>query len=311
VTRMNETGQATQGRGEFDPLNRLNWSKRKGLRIRRIWSQSPLVIVGGLILTLIVFASLFAPFLTPNDPLSTSFGNRLAEPAGLGGSLENPLGTDSLGRDIYSRLLHGGRLSLGLTVSGVIVGGIVGVFLGLLSGYVGGRTDSLIMRIADVQLAFPIILLAIAIIAVVGTSLQAIVGVLAISGWVFYARTVRSTVLSIREREYIEAAIGMGASPTRVILFHVLPNTWAPILVIASSQFATLVLLESGLSFLGLGVQPPDPSWGNMLAEGRDYLSNAWWLATHPGIVISLTVLGANLLGDGLRDLLDPRLRQR
>ena len=170
--------------------------------------------------------------------------------------------------------------------------------------------DDAIMRVADVQLAFPVIMLAIAIVAVVGTSPAALVSVLALSGWVLYARTVRASVLTIRQLDYVEAARTLGASDLRVVLLHILPNTLAPILVIGSSQFATMVLLESGLSFLGLGIQPPQPSWGAMLAEGRDYLSNAWWLATVPGIAISLVVLGANLLGDGLRDLLDPRLRQ-
>ena len=160
------------------------------------------------------------------------------------------------------------------------------------------------------QLAFPVIMLAIAIVAVVGTSPAALVSVLALSGWVLYARTVRAAVLTIREADYVQAARTLGAGDLRVVAVHILPNTLAPILVLGSSQFATMVLLESGLSFLGLGLQPPQPSWGLMLAEGRDYLSNAWWLATVPGIAISLVVLGANLLGDGLRDLLDPRLRR-
>jgi len=276
-----------------------------------LWSRSPLVIVGGTILLIMILASVLAPLLAPADPIQPGFSQRLEPVAGLGGSLEHPLGTDNLGRDILSRLLYGGRLSLGLTIVGVFLGALLGVSLGVTSGYVGGWADSLIMRVADVQLSFPIILLAITIVAVLGTSLRAIVGVLAISGWVLYARTVRATVLTIREEDYVEAAYALGASTPRIVLRHVVPNMWAPVLVIGSSQFATLVLLESGLSFLGLGVQPPDPSWGNMLAEGRDYLNNAWWLATIPGIAISLVVLGANLLGDGLRDLLDPRLRQQ
>jgi len=206
--------------------------------------------------------------------------------------------------------LYGGRVSLALATSAVMLAGAVGVAAGLAAGVLGGRVDDAIMRVADVQLAFPVIMLAIAIVAVVGTSRAALVSVLALSGWVLYARTVRASVLTIRQLDYVEAARTLGASDLRVVLLHILPNTLAPVLVIGSSQFATMVLLESGLSFLGLGVQPPQPSWGAMLAEGRDYLSNAWWLATVPGIAISLVVLGANLLGDGLRDLLDPRLRQ-
>jgi peptide/nickel transport system permease protein len=270
---------------------------------------NPLVLVGGAILLVVVLASAFAPLLTASDPIRPSFGQRLKAPWGLGGSAERPLGADNLGRDIYARLLYGGRISLVLATIAVLLATAVGVLVGLLAGSLGGRFDDVVMRLADIQLTFPVIMLAIAIVAVVGTSPFALVGVLALSGWVLHARTVRANVLTIRQLEYMDAAWALGASRPRVVFRHVLPNTLAPILVIASSQFATMVLLESGLSFLGMGVQPPQPSWGGMLAEGRDYLSNAWWLATVPGVAISLVVLGANLLGDGLRDLFDPHLR--
>jgi peptide/nickel transport system permease protein len=271
--------------------------------------RNPLVLVGGAILLVVVLASVCAPLLSASDPVRPSFGQRLKAPWGLGGTAARPLGADNLGRDIYARLLYGGRVSLVLATSAVVLATSVGVLVGLVAGFVGGRFDDLVMRLADVQLTFPVIMLAIAIVAVVGTSPLALVGVLALSGWVLHARTVRANVLTIRQLEYVDAARALGARQVRVLLRHVLPNTLAPILVIVSSQFATMVLLESGLSFLGMGVQPPQPSWGGMLAEGRDYLSNAWWLATVPGAAISLVVLGANLLGDGLRDLLDPHLR--
>jgi peptide/nickel transport system permease protein len=271
--------------------------------------RNPLVVVGGAILLAVVLASACAPLLTASDPIRPSFGQRLKAPWGLGGTSVRPLGADNLGRDIYARVLYGGRISLVLATSAVVLATGVGVLVGLLAGHLGGRLDDVVMRLADVQLTFPVIMLAIAIVAVVGTSPFALVGVLALSGWVLHARTVRANVLTIRQLEYVDAAWALGASQLRVIFRHVLPNTLAPILVIASSQFATMVLLESGLSFLGMGVQPPQPSWGGMLAEGRDYLSNAWWLATVPGVAISLVVLGANLLGDGLRDLMDPHLR--
>lgn len=271
-----------------------------------LWSRSRLTIVGGTLLLVVVLASVLAPVLTGADPVKPSFGKRLSPPWGLGGSSAYVLGADNLGRDILARLLYGGRISLALATSAVIVAASAGVAVGLLAGCLGGRVDDLVMRVADVQLAFPVIMLAIAIMAVVGTSPAALVGVLALSGWVLYARTVRASVLTIRQLEYVEAARTLGASDLRLVARHILPNTLAPILVIGSSQFATMVLLESGLSFLGMGIQPPQPSWGVMLAEGRDYLSNAWWLATAPGVAISLVVLGANLLGDGLRDLLDP-----
>jgi peptide/nickel transport system permease protein len=276
--------------------------------VKRAW-KSPMALVGGLLLLLVVAASVAAPWLTPVDPVKPSFGKRLQPPRLFGGASTFVLGSDNLGRDIYARLLYGGRISLALASSAVVLAAAAGVVVGLAAGMLGGRVDDLVMRLADVQLAFPVIMLAIAIVAVVGTSRGALVSVLALSGWVLYARTIRASVLTIRQLEYVEAARTLGASDLRVVWKHILPNTLAPILVIGSSQFATMVLLESGLSFLGMGVQPPQPSWGMMLAEGRDYLSNAWWLATIPGMAISVVVLGANLLGDGLRDLLDPRLR--
>ena len=289
--------------------SRRRASTNRGLA--RIWRLSPLVVVGGVILLLVALACAWAPALAPTDPIKTVFSARLRPPLGLGGTPGHLLGTDNLGRDILSRVLYGGRISLTLATGAVVLAAISGVVLGLLSGYIGGAIDDLIMRAAEIQLSVPVIMLAIAIIAVVGTSEIAIVGVLALSGWVLYARTLRASLLSIRQVEYVEAARALGAGGFRIVVRHILPNTLAPILVIASAQFATMVLLETGLSFLGLGVQPPRPSWGNMLAEGRDYLSNAWWLATVPGLAISLVVLGANLFGDGLRDALDPRLRQR
>ena len=283
--------------------------REAGGALRRWRQRHPTMAIGGVLLGLVVFASLLAPTLTAYDPLKPSFSQRLAPPWGLGGTRAHLLGTDNLGRDILARLLYGGRISLALAVTAVAVAGLVGVLVGLAAGWGGAKTDAVIMRVADVQLAFPVIMLAIAIVAVVGTNPLALVGVLALSGWVLYARAIRAHVLTIRRLDYIEAATTLGASDLRIIVRHVLPNTVALILVIGSSQFATMVLLESGLSFLGMGIQAPRPSWGLMLAEGRDYLSNAWWLATAPGLMIALVVLGANLLGDGLRDLLDPTLR--
>jgi peptide/nickel transport system permease protein len=276
---------------------------------RRHLRRNPLILVGGAILLVLIVAALFAPLLAPADPLRTGFSTRVRPPAILGFESQFLLGSDNLGRDILSRLLHGGRISLALAAVAVVFSAAVGVTLGLLSGYVGGWADDLIMRVVDVQLSFPVIMLAIAVIAVLGTSLSALVGVLVLSGWVIYARTVRASVLTLKQQEYVQAARALGAGDARIVVRHILPNTQAPILVIGTVQVATMILLESGLSFLGLGIQPPQPSWGTMLAEGRDYLSNAWWLATIPGLAISLAVLGANLVGDGLRDLLDPNLR--
>ncbi|MCC6176297.1 MAG: ABC transporter permease [Chloroflexi bacterium] len=271
--------------------------------------RNPLMVVGALLLLGLVLASIFAPWIAPADPLKTGFSTRVRPPAILGYDSTFLLGSDNLGRDILSRMLYGGRISLTLAALAVLFSSVIGVTLGLISGYFGGWIDDVIQRIVDVQLSFPIIMLAIAIIAAIGTSEGALVGVLVLAGWVIYTRTVRASVLSIKHQEYVQAAQALGAGDTRILVRHILPNVQAPILVVATVQVATMILLESGLSFLGLGVQPPTPAWGTMLAEGRDYLSNAWWISTIPGIAISLAVLSANMLGDGLRDLLDPNLR--
>jgi peptide/nickel transport system permease protein len=271
--------------------------------------RNPTILIGGLVLLVLVLSAVFAPLLAPADPIKTGFATRVKPPSILGYDSGFILGSDNLGRDVLSRILYGGRVSLWVAVQGVVGAGLVGVTLGLVSGYVGGWFDDVIQRIVDVQLSFPVIMLAIAFVAVVGTSEAAIVGVLIVSGWVIYTRTVRASVLTVKHNEYMQAARALGANHTRIVFRHLLPNVTAPIIVVATVQLASMLLLESGLSFLGLGIQPPTPSWGKMLAEGRDYLSNAWWLSTMPGIAISLAVLGANLLGDGVRDLLDPNLR--
>lgn len=286
-------------------VRRGSWRQVLGRSLRR----NPTIVIGGGLLLLLVLSAALAPVLAPANPTQAGFSTRVRPPAILGTSSGFVLGSDNLGRDILSRVLYGGQLSLSLAAASVVLSAAIGVTAGLLSGYVGGRLDDAIMRIVDVQLAFPVILLAIAVVAVIGTSTTALIGVLALSGWVIYARTVRASVLSLKEQEFVSAARALGAGDPRIMLRHVLPNTMAPIIVVATVQLATMLLLESGLSFLGLGIQPPTPSWGRMLAEGRDYLSNAWWISTMPGIAISLAVLGANLLGDGLRDLLDPNLR--
>lgn len=271
--------------------------------------RNPTLLIGGAILLVLILACVLAPILAPADPTRTGFATRVRPPAILGFQSAFLFGSDNLGRDILSRLLYGGQVSLAIAAIAVIGSALIGVVTGLISGYAGGWLDDAIMRVVDVQLSFPVILLAIAVIAVVGTSPTALVGVLVLSGWVLYARTVRASVLSLKQQDYVQAARALGADDVRIVVRHILPNAQAPILVIATVQVATMLILESGLSFLGLGIQPPTPSWGKMLAEGRDYLSNAWWLSTFPGIAISLAVLGANLVGDAVRDLLDPNLR--
>lgn len=225
------------------------------------------------------------------------------------GDLDHMLGTDSLGRDILARIIYGARISLLVGVSAVTMSGSIGVTLGLVAGYFRGRWDSIIMRLADVQLAVPTMVLALVAMAVVGPGLRNLIIILGVTGWVGYARVVRGEVLSIREKEFVEAARAIGASHGRILLLHLLPNVAASIIVISSLRVAGMILVEASLSFLGLGVQPPTPTWGGMVAEGRDLVYRAWWVSTFPGIAIFIVVLGINLLGDWLRDVLDPRLR--
>jgi peptide/nickel transport system permease protein len=262
----------------------------------------------GVVVT-VLLAAAFAPWLTPFDPLEQNINQRLREPGWqTAEGRVHVLGTDHLGRDILARVIFGSRIALVVGLSAVLISGVLGMAIGLVSGYFGGKVDDFFMRLADIQLAFPFILLAIAVIGVLGPSLRNIIIVIGVSSWVVYARVVRGEVLSIREREFVQAAIALGSRDGRVLVRHVLPNAFTPWLVVATLDMARVIVIESALSFLGLGVQPPTPTWGGMLADGRVYLSTAWWLATFPGLAILVTVLGINLLGDGLRDTLDPRL---
>jgi peptide/nickel transport system permease protein len=261
------------------------------------------------VVSIVLLAAAFAPWLTPFDPLEQDINQRLKEPGWqTAEGRVHALGTDHLGRDILARVIFGSRIALVVGLSAVLISGVLGMAIGLVSGYFGGKVDDFFMRLADVQLAFPFILLAIAVIGVLGPSLRNIIIVIGVSSWVVYARVVRGEVLSIREREFVQAAIALGSGDGRVLVRHVLPNAFTPWLVVATLDMARVIVIESALSFLGLGVQPPTPTWGGMLADGRVYLSTAWWLATFPGLAILVTVLGINLLGDGLRDTLDPRL---
>jgi peptide/nickel transport system permease protein len=267
-------------------------------------------LFGMLVVLGVLLAAAFAPLVAPFDPLEQDIGQRLREPGWQDAQGRvHPLGTDHLGRDILSRIVFGSRIALVVGLAAVVISGLLGMVIGLLAGYFGGRVDDFLMRLADIQLAFPFILLAIAVIGVLGPSLRNIIIVIGVSSWVVYARVVRGEVLSIREREYVQAAIALGSQHWRVLRHHVLPNTLTPWLVVATLDMARVIVIESALSFLGLGVQPPTPTWGGMLADGRVYLSTAWWLATFPGLAILITVLGINLFGDGLRDTLDPRLK--
>jgi peptide/nickel transport system permease protein len=269
-------------------------------------------LAGLLLITALLLLAAFGPLLDLPDPTRTNLRARMTAPTiswtGLGA---HPLGTDQLGRDILSRIVAGSRVTLAVAGAAVILGGIVGTMLGLVAGYFGGIVDRLLMRLADIQLAVPLMLLALMVIAAAGPSLRNLIMVLALVSWVRYARIVRGQVLAVREREFVQSARAIGASAPRIILRHILPNVLTPAVVVATLELARVIVLEAGLSFLGLGVQPPNPSWGRMLAEGRTYISSAWWIITFPGLALMLTVLSVNLLGDWLRDHLDPRLKLR
>ena len=264
--------------------------------------------LGGGSIFLFFICSIFAPFITPYDPVMQDLSEVLVPPFWLeGGSTSHILGTDMMGRDIMSRIIYGARISLVVAFSAVLLSSFFGTCLGLISGYMGGRVDTFIMGLTDTMLSMPYVLLAIAIIGVLGPKLENIIIVFAITNWVGYTRLVRGEVLSIKEREFIDLAVIGSCSTIRILLVHILPNVANAIIVLCTLDIGKTVIFEAAMSYLGLGVPPTTPSWGSMLADGRIYLTHAWWLATFPGFAILFTVLGANLLGDWLRDFLDPK----
>ena len=255
-------------------------------------------------------SAIFAPAIAPHDPLAVNISHRLAPPVWMeGGTSRHVLGTDQVGRDLLARVIYGGRISLVIGVAAVLISTTIGVLLGLVGGYFGGCPDWTIMTAVNVLLTFPFVLLALAVIAVLGASLGNMIVVLGVAGWPIYARVVRAETMAIREREFILAGRALGMSHARIIFRQILPNLVSPIVVIATLQVAQVIVLESFLSFLGLGVQPPTPAWGNMLGEGRVYMLNSWWIAAFPGLAIFLTTLAINLMGNALRDWLDPHMK--
>jgi peptide/nickel transport system permease protein len=277
---------------------------------RRAARRFRLAIVAGVILALVGLTAIAAPWIAPYDPQEQVLERRLLPPAWqTRGSWAFPLGCDHLGRDILSRLIYGSRISLLVGLTAVAISGILGVSLGLLAGYYGGRLDTVVMRLVDVQLAFPFILLAITVVAVLGAGFRNVIIVLGVAGWMVYARLVRGEVLALREKEFIAAARALGVPNRTIIPRHVLPNVLTPVIVVGTFSVATNIITEASLSFLGLGVEPSIPTWGAMLSDGRAYIGRAWWLTTLPGLAILVTVLAINLLGDWLRDRFDPRLR--
>ena len=276
---------------------------------RRLW-RLKWGMGGAAIFLAIVLSAVFAPWIAPHDPVIVDIRHRMGPPAWMeGGTREHVLGTDQIGRDLLSRVIWGGRVSLVVGVTAVLLSSTIGILFGLAAGYFGGRLDWSIMTFINVMLTFPFVLLALAVIAVLGPSMPNMIIVLGVTGWPVYARVVRAETLALREREFVLAARALGGSHTRIVFRQILPNLISPIVVIATLQIAQVIILESFLSFLGLGVQPPTPAWGNMLGEGRVYMLNSWWIAAFPGLAIFVTTLVINLIGNALRDWLDPHMK--
>ena len=278
-------------------------------QIRNFWRhfKKNRLGVGGLVIIVIVFfIAIFAPFLSLYDPGKTDVSLKLKSP-----SFQHYLGTDQLGRDVFSRMLYGSQISLSVGFVAVGISILIGILVGAMAGYKGGWVDSLLMRFVDIMLSFPSFFLILTVVAILRPNIYNVMIVIGITSWEGTARFVRAEFLSLRERDYVQAARALGVKDRRIIFRHILPNALAPVFVTASLGVASAILIEAGLSFLGFGVQPPAPSWGNILTEGRTYIFDAWWLTLFPGLAILITVLSFNLFGEGLRDALDPRLRGR
>jgi ABC-type dipeptide/oligopeptide/nickel transport system permease subunit len=273
------------------------------IMLRTLWKSRPATF-GFIYVIAIIAIAILAPVISPFDPYNQDLPNRLAPP-----SFPHILGLDEFGRDVFSRLLHGATISLLVGLEVVLLSLLIGVVVGTVSGYYGGKVDMIFMRLADIFLAFPSLVLAIGIMAVLGPSIFNVVLSLVVVSWPHYARVIRSQTITLKKMDFITAAIAIGASKKRTLIKHIIPNTIPPIIILATLGMGSAILAEAGLSFLGLGVNPPTPSWGSMIASGRDYILQAPHIVIAPGLMITITVLAFNLLGDGLRDALDPRLK--
>lgn len=291
------------------PPSSPSLTRRRRSKLAKLLRNPKGVVSAGVVVLFLVMACL-PNFMLPGDPYKQTLRNRFQPPAWVeGGSWANPIGADNLGRDLLSRTLRGARISLLTTAASVALGALLGVTLGLLAGFYGGWFDEVISRLMDIQLAFPLMLLMIAIVGVLGASLPVLVSALAVSAWPRYARLIRGSALALRGREFVEASYALGSRSLATLFKHVGPNAISPIIVFTTFELSRIILIESSLSFLGLGVPPPTPSWGSIVADGRTYLLDAWWISAFPGLMIVVLVLAFNSLGDVLRDLLDPQVR--
>jgi len=292
-------------------LRDINEAKiEKKIERRRKLSRL-MLIVPVVILALLVFSAIFAPLIAPYNPIEIAMTERLQPPVFQdGGSVKHILGTDSLGRDVLSRIIYGARISLSFSLIVIFITGTIGTILGIISGYFGGRTDSIIMRITDTALSIPAILIAIILAVGLGPSLKTIIIALSILGWSGYARVIRGETLKLREADFVAQARIIGSSKMRIMIKHIFPNVINPLIIIATMMVGLMIIIEATLSYVGAGIPPPDPSWGSMVNDGRNYLATAWWISFFPGMCIGLVVLSGNYLGDWIRDKLDPKLRR-
>ncbi len=295
----------------MDQIKAINRASVNG-NIRRVRITMQLTfIIPVIVLALLVLAAIFAPVLAPYPPAKTSLPHRLLPPFFIdGGSTAHLLGTDLLGRDILSRVFFGARVSLSVSLLVIIITGCIGTILGIIAGYLGGRADTVLMRVTDVSLAFPIILIALLLAVSLGPSFKTVVLSISILGWAPYARLIRGEALRLREADFVAQARIIGSSSLRIMIKHIFPNVINPLIVIATMSLGFVILLEAALSYLGAGIPPPTPSWGSMVFDGRNLIDKAWWISFFPGLAIGLVVLSGNFLGDWIRDKLDPRLRR-
>jgi peptide/nickel transport system permease protein len=297
-------------RAAADTFFRVRTGPSGGPSGLRVYVRDRLALCGTIVLIVVAICALWPASDLPQSPYAADLTRALMPPFWRDGSSLFMLGTDQFGRDVLSRVIYGTRFSISIALGAACIGGVVGTVLGVTAGFYGGAVDAVIMRLADVQLAFPLILLVIAVLAVVGPSVPVLIVVLGTPSWAGYARMMRGGTLALRERQFIEAARATGCGTWRVVLRHVIPNLRGSLIILTTFEIGRLLLLESAVSFLGLGIQPPTPSWGTMIADGREHIFDGWWLAAIPGAAITIVVLAFNLVGDGLRDLLDPRAKR-
>jgi peptide/nickel transport system permease protein len=312
ATERHFVAESLPERAEGERLSQFEYAVRNRARWGWIKSITPLIWASLFVVAAFVLAGIFANVLAPHDPLRNDLMGRLKPPAFTGDdSSKFILGSDQLGRDVLSRIIYGARVSLAIATLGTLFGAAIGACCGIVSGYLRGRVDEAMMLLTDAFIALPFLIIALSVVSIFGSSMRVLIFLAAFSGWASYTRVMRGLALNTREEQYVLAAKAIGAGPIRLLFRHVLPNIFAPLIVLTTFELTSIILLEASLSFLGFGIQPPTPAWGLMVSEGREYLNTAWWVGVFPGAAIMLVAMSVSLTGDWLRDVLDPKLRSR